>query len=119
MVHKRILAFGYALNGFKIAWQEEAHFKFHVCAAIVALLAAWALHITSTEFIIILILIGMVMSAEIFNAALEEICDKYTPEHDPHIGKIKDLAAAAVFVASCVALIIGAIIFYPYILTRS
>ena len=119
MVHKRILAFGYALKGLKVAWQEEAHFKFHVFAGTVALVASWAFHITTTEFLFVLTMIGIVMSAEIFNAALEEICDKYTPTHDPHIAKIKDLAAAAVFIASCVALIVGGIIFVPHILPIS
>src|SRR4051812_33421085 len=104
MVHKRMLAFGYALNGIKIAWQEEAHFKFHMTAASIALLASWAFHITETQFLLVIAAIGMVMSAEIFNAALEEICDKYTSENDPHIRKIKDLAAGAVFVASIAAL---------------
>lgn len=116
MVHKRILSFGHALKGLRVAWQEEAHFKFHVSAGCVALLASWAFHITTTELLFVLVMTAMVMSAEIFNAALEEICDKYTPEHDPHIGKIKDLAAAAVLVTSCVAFVVGAIIFLPYII---
>jgi len=116
MVHNRILAFGYALNGIRVAFREEAHFRIHVTIGTIALFASWAFRITTTEFLFVLTMIGIVMSAEIFNAALEEICDKYTPTHDPHIGKIKDLAAAAVFVASCVALIVGGIIFVPHIL---
>ena len=115
MAYKGILKFGYALNGIRIAWQEEAHFKFHVTAGCVALLASWAFRVTTTEFLFVIVMIGMVMSAEIFNAALEELCDKFTTGHDPHIGKIKDLAAAAVFVTSCSAFLIGIVIFHPYL----
>ena len=46
---------------------------------------------------------------------LEELCDKFQPEHDPHIGKIKDLSAAAVLISSITALAIGLIIFLPYL----
>ena len=59
-------------------------------------------------------MIGFVLTAETFNTALEELCDKFQPTHDPHIGKIKDLAAAAVLVSSITALIVGLIIYVPY-----
>ena len=59
-------------------------------------------------------MIGFVLTAETFNTALEELCDKFQPEHDPHIAKIKDLAAAAVLVSSITALIVGLIIYVPY-----
>jgi diacylglycerol kinase len=117
MAHKRVLAFGYALKGIKVAWQEEAHFKFHVIAAATALLLSWYLQISKNEFFVVLIMIGIVMSAEIFNAALEELCDKYSTSHDPHLGKIKDLSAAAVLVSSTIALVVGVIIFGPRIIT--
>ncbi len=119
MVHKRILSFGYALKGLKTAWQEEAHFRFHVFVAIVALIASWAFHISLTDFLFVLAMIGIVLSAEIINTALEELCDLFSPTHDPHIGKIKDLAAAAVFVTSTVAFIVGCIIFLPHIIAAA
>ncbi len=117
MGHKRILSFGHALSGIRIAWREEVHFKFHVATGLIAIMASWAFRITTTEFLIVLTMIGMVMTAEIFNTALEELCDKFSPTHDPHIGKIKDLAAAAVLASSVTAFTVGLIIFYPYILT--
>lgn len=116
MAHKRILSFGHAFDGIQIAWREEANFKLHIAAALIALIASWAFRITTTEFLIVLAMIGMVMTSEIFNTALEEFCDKFSPTHDPHIGKIKDLAAAAVLASSLTAFAVGVIIFYPYIL---
>mgnify|MGYP001619999034 CR=1 FL=1 len=52
---------------------------------------------------------------EICFVALEELCDKFQPTHDPHIGKIKDLAAAAVLIASFGAGVIGIILFVPHL----
>jgi len=64
----------------------------------------------------ILVAIGLVLTAELFNTALEEFCDMVKSEHDPHVAKIKDLAAAAVFIASWTALLLGAAIFIPHLL---
>ena len=113
---KRILSFGHAFDGIRIAWREEAHVKIHVVAAVLVLAASWTFHISKTEFIVVLVMIAIVMTAELLNTALEELCDKFQPSHDPHIGKIKDLAAAAVFIASGAAFTIGCIIFIPYLL---
>jgi diacylglycerol kinase len=54
--------------------------------------------------------------AEAFNTALEELCDMLRTTHDPHVAKIKDLAAAAVLIASCGAFVTGCLIFVPRVL---
>jgi diacylglycerol kinase (ATP) len=46
------------------------------------------------DFLLILIVTGMMIASEIFNTTIEAICDYLQPEHDPRIGKIKDMAAA-------------------------
>ena len=102
--------------GIRVAWREEVNFKIQVGCAIVAVVLAWFFQLSPIEWIVIIFLIGFVLSAEAFNTALEELCDKFHADPDPHIGKIKDLAAAAVFLASATALIVGVIIFLPRIL---
>ncbi|MEZ4737555.1 MAG: diacylglycerol kinase [Caldilineaceae bacterium] len=47
------------------------------------------------DFMLILIVTGYMLSAELFNTAIETICDYLQPEYDPRIGAIKDVAAAA------------------------
>lgn len=113
---KKLRSFGYAMQGIKIAWREEFNFRFEVVSAIVALGLSWFFGITASEFIIVVLLIGFVLSAEAMNTAFEELCDKFQPTHDPHIAKIKDLAAAAVFIANIAALVVGCFIFVPYFL---
>ena len=106
----------YALKGIEIAWREEFSFKVQLVFAVSAPVLGWYLGISTTEFLFVIFMVGFVLTAEIFNTALEELCDKFQPEHDPHIGKIKDLAAAAVLVSSITALIVGFIIYMPYVL---
>ena len=107
--------FLYAINGVKIAWREEGSFKVLAIAGALALLLSWWLGISPSEWTIMVLLIGLVLAAEFVNTALEELCDMYKSDPDPHIGKIKDLAAAAVLMTSIAAFVIGLIIFIPRI----
>ena len=116
MLEKKIHNIRFAINGIKIAWREEFSFKLEVCAALLISFLGWLLAISTIEWLIVIFMIGFVLSAEAFNTALEELCDKFQPEHDPHIGKIKDLAAAAVLISSITALIVGFVIYTPYVL---
>lgn len=101
--------------GLKLAWVEEINFKVEVACAVVVIALGIFLHLSTLEFVLITLVIGGVLAAEAFNTALEELCDKFQPTHDPHIAKIKDLAAAAVLIASLAAGVVGLLIFIPYL----
>ncbi len=105
----------YAVRGWKVAWKEEKHFPVHVVTSIVVIMAAFYLNVAALELALLLLACGLVIVTELLNTACEELCDKFTKEHDPHIAKIKDLAAAAVLSASVFALFAGFLIFLPYI----
>lgn len=77
--------------------------------------AGFYFKISTTEWIIQLLSIGLVMSIEGINTAIEEIADFMHPEHHQKIGFIKDIAAGAVFIASIFTIIIGFIIYLPKI----
>jgi diacylglycerol kinase len=109
----RIESVIYALNGLKILLKEEYNSRIHATIAITVIIAGFLLNISNIEWLIIWILIGMVFSLEIINSAIENLCDHITPQWNETIKKIKDLAAAAVFVASVISVICGAIIFLP------
>lgn len=115
-LHGRIRSFRYAFLGIKIAWKEEASFKLEVLFAILALILSWVLRISRIEFIFILLAIGLVFTAELLNTGLEEFCDMVKSEHDPHVAKIKDLAAGAVLIAVCIWAVVGIAIFIPHLL---
>ena len=51
--------------------------------------------------------VGIVLMAELFNSALETLIDHVHPEHHPEVGAAKDIAAAAVLLASIAAVVAG------------
>lgn len=108
-------SFGYAIAGFLTCIRGERNMKIHLTAAILVTLAGTLLHISAGEWIICLILFGLIMSLEMVNTALEAVVDLVTKEKQPLAKKAKDAAAGAVLVSSVMAAIIGLIIFLPKI----
>ena len=115
MLQKRIRSFSYAWKGVALAWREEENFRIELALGLLAVLAGLLFKISFTEWLVLVVVSGLVLTAEIFNTALEELCDMYRPMHDPHVGKIKDLSAGATLVASGTAFIVGLIIFVPHV----
>ncbi len=116
MIDKKIHSFRHALRGVGIAWREESNFKLEILGGAGAIILSFLLQISRTDFIVVLLIIGFVLATEILNTALEEFCDMVKSDPDPHVAKIKDLAAAAVLVSSITAAAIGGWIFIPYVL---
>ena len=112
----QLLSFKYASRGIIHFYKSETKALIHSIAALAAITMAIIFHIVITEWILIVVVIGLVIFAEIFNTAIERITDLVSPEHHPLAGQAKDLAAGAVFITSLVALITGVIIFLPKII---
>lgn len=116
MLYKRGLGLRNAFEGIRIALREELNFKIEILIAMGVLGLAWLFRISSVEWTVLLFAIGFVVATELLNTALEELCDKFYADPDPHIAKIKDLAAAAVLAAACTVFLVGVVIFIPRIL---
>ncbi len=110
-----IKSVSFALNGLKSAFKEK-HIKIHLIAMILVIIAGFYFHITQTEWLICLLLFGLVISLEIINTAIEYLVNLVSPQQNPLAGKIKDLAAGAVLVSAIAAFITGCLIFGKYIL---
>ena len=78
--------------------------------------AGFLFDITQTEWLFQIVAIGMIMSLEGLNTAIEAIADFVHPDFHVKIGHIKDVAAGAVFITAVTAIIIGLIIYVPYIM---
>ena len=116
--HKMVKAFGYAFNGWKRGF-EENNIKIHLWATFLVLIASIVFKISLAEFLIIILLIGLVISAELFNTAIEEVCNVIKAKLKLDYSDTtmaRDLAAGAVLVVSMMALLIGLIIFVPKVL---
>jgi diacylglycerol kinase (ATP) len=107
--YQRIKNFGYAFKGLRISW-EEPHVKIHVVAIVLVLIGGNWLGLTYLEWVAVLVCFALVLSAELFNTAIEKLADRVCVEQDPLIGQAKDLAAAAVLFASMISVVIGIII---------
>ena len=112
----RLRSFKYAFNGMWIMIKEEHNFRIHIFAAVCVIGAGLLFDISAIEWIAVFLVIGLVISLEIINSAIERLSDYVSPEKNNKIKAIKDLAAASVLVGAVVALIVGIIIFIPKIL---
>ncbi|MBC7384000.1 MAG: diacylglycerol kinase family protein [Bacteroidia bacterium] len=106
----RIKSFKPALNGLKFAISNEYNFRVQLIAAMLTIAVSAALNLSLIEWSIIIMCIGMVTGAEIFNSAIEHLVDLVSPEFQEAAGKVKDLAAGAVFILAFTALIIAIIL---------
>lgn len=109
-------SFVYALQGIWSGIRDQRNLKFQLAVAVVVVLAGFYLSITAMEWSIILLCIAFVIGLELVNTALENLVDLVTLERNPLAGKIKDIAAAAVLIASVISLIIGLIVFRKYLI---
>jgi len=92
----------------RAAWRSEKSLRTHALATVLmlAMLALTEAH--ALWWAVIALAIGLVVVAELLNTAIEALADHLHPQHHPAIGLCKDVAAAAVLVASAVALVVGA-----------
>ena len=105
------------LDGISYVTKNEKNFKREIALGIIALILSYILKIDKIEFIIILTMICLVLTAEIINTAIERAVDLVTKEYHALARIAKDVSAGSVLVTSTFALIIGIIIFMPKIIT--
>jgi diacylglycerol kinase (ATP) len=111
----RIKSVGYALKGAWLLLSTEGSIQVQASIALAVTAAGWYFRITPTEWMIQLLAIGMVMGIEGVNTAVEKLSDYVQPGQDERIGKVKDISAGAVLLASIMAGIAGLVIYLPRI----
>jgi diacylglycerol kinase (ATP) len=95
--------------------KTEASIQVQFIVAVIITIAGFYYHISPTEWIVQILCIGLVMTAEGLNTAIEGIADFVHPDFHSKIGRIKDIAAGAVGIAALMAVIIAGIIYIPKI----
>ena len=113
---KLINSFKYAIEGIISSFKTERNMKIHVLAMIVVIALGLFFKLNKGEWCFIIIAIASVISAELFNTAIETVVDMVSPERNPKAKLAKDIAAGAVLVVAIGAAIIGFIIFGPPII---
>lgn len=118
-IRKHLKSYVYAFRGIWMALRLESNMKLHLLATLAVIVVNYLLDVKPTDWVITLLLIGIVWMAEMFNTAFEKLSDRVNPEHDELIKQVKDLAAGAVLVVCIVAVICAMIIYYPYVVPGS
>jgi undecaprenol kinase len=108
-------SFVYASRGIKTVWKEEQNFRFHSVAAVLVLFLAVILRINRLEFVILFLVIGSVLILELVNTMFERLIDILKPRVHDYSKVIKNISSGIVFLVAIISVVVGVIIFYPYI----
>lgn len=115
MPKNRILSFKYAFEGIKDSFIEEPNLKIHFIMGFLVILLGWFFKISREDFLILIICIGLVISLELTNTAIEWVVDSFVDKAHPGAKRAKDISAGAVLVVSITAVVVGLLIFLPYL----
>jgi diacylglycerol kinase len=105
--------FRYAFQGLVYAFSTQINFRFHVVAALGAILLGFYMNISTSEWMWICSAILVVMIVELLNTAIEVLVDLISPGYHPKAGIIKDVSAGAVLLTALFAVMVGLFIFVP------
>jgi diacylglycerol kinase len=103
----RVRSFGHAFLGVGHLVATEWNFRIHLAGTVSAFIAGLILRFGYAEWLVVGTLIGLVLTAEALNTAIERLVNLLHPEIHPLARAAKDTAAAGVFLASLTALIVG------------
>ncbi len=109
-------SFKFAFKGIGFYLQSGGNVLIHLIASVIVIVLGFIFQINTTDWIVLILCIGMVLGAEALNTSIEELTNFVSPEYHEQAGKVKDLAAGAVLIISMMAAIIGLIIFIPKII---
>jgi diacylglycerol kinase (ATP) len=102
-----------AIEGVIFAVTTQRHMRYHLFAALAALILGLVLNISRIEFILLCMAIVLVLVTEMLNTAIETTVDMISEEFHPRAKNAKDIAAGVVLIASIGALTLGYLILYP------
>jgi len=105
-----------AAKGIRYTARHEQNFRVQLVAALFVVVFGIIFPIKKYEAIIVALLVVLVLILELLNTAVERMLDVVKPRLSEKVETVKDIMAAMVLIASLAALIIGSIIFYPYII---
>lgn len=100
-------------RGLVTVLRTEWNFRIHAVVALLITIAGIVFRISEGEWLAVVLSVGLVFMAEVFNTALEYLADAVHPEADRGVGMAKDAAAGGVLIAAVAAAVVGAIVFLP------
>ncbi len=115
-IMKRLISsFRFACNGIRYVIHTQKNFRIQLFFLTAAISMGLLFHISELEWIALIMTSSLVLILETVNTSIERLVDYITQEYHPEAEKVKDTAAGAVLIASIMSVVIGLIIFIPYI----
>lgn len=114
----RIRSFKYAAQGIATTLRSQHNAWIHAAATVAVVVAGLAFHLSRADWCMIVLAIAAVWTAESLNTAFEFLADATTPDFHPMIGRAKDVAAGAVLITAMAAVVVGVLVFGPYLRAR-
>ncbi len=108
-------SFAYAWKGIVRVAKEEQNFRIQLAAAAVTVVLMFALDLRTPEKALLALVIVLVLVLELMNSIFERMVDILKPRIHHYVEDIKDIMAGTVLVASVGAVLIGVLIFWPYL----
>ena len=112
---KLLKSFHYAFRGLKYVLKNEQNFQLEILGGIFVVILMFLFPTRPLEKIALFIVIFAVLVIELINTIFERVVDILKPRVHPYAQLVKDIMAAAVLLSSIGAVVVGVIIFYPYI----
>jgi len=110
-MRKFLKSVGYACSGISTTFKSERNFRIHLLLMLLTIVLGIYINLSAVEWTIITFAIGLVLSAELFNTALERLGDEIAlGKQSIPVKNMKDTAAGAVFISAITALVIGILI---------
>jgi len=106
----------HAIEGILSIIRNERNFRIQLVVAVCVVIVSFLLNISHQDWIAVGFLITLVLISEAFNSVIEAVCDTVSQEYRVNIKYAKDVSAGAVLVSAILSVILGLIIFLPYIL---
>ena len=115
-IKQRLSSFVYAIRGVQELLRSETNARIHLGISCFVLAFGILLSLPAGEWSLVVLAMGLVWTAEAVNTAIERAVDLKIPEIHDLAAQVKDLAAAAVLLASIAASAVGVIVFLPRVL---
>jgi len=116
MLMGRVRSFGYAFKGLGTMVASQQNAWIHAVATLVVVLAGLRFDLSIVEWCLVVLTITLVWAAEALNTALEFLTDLASPDYHPLAAKAKDIAAGGVLITAIGSVLIGILIFGPYVM---
>jgi diacylglycerol kinase (ATP) len=105
----------WAIQGIISAFKKERNFKIDLLVAIIVILCGVIINLSRLELVVVILTTAFVLSAELFNTAIEKSLDVVNNSIDPKVKFVKDVSAGATLIAVLASVSVGFLVFYPHL----